>query len=147
MYITLIRHPDGRDAVRGELYIDGRLYCRTLEHRRYLIPELIYPLRVTQSPRFGRLLPLVSNVPGRSGIRIHRGTRPEHSTGCILVSAEDEVRLTELITQTQAQHEDIRINITHFTPPVPGYPEVDYNPHLHGDSLSAGRLVRYGADD
>jgi hypothetical protein len=31
----------------------------------------------------------VQNVPNRSGIRIHRGTKPEHSTGCILVVADN----------------------------------------------------------
>ena len=35
----------------------------------------------------------------RRGIRFHRGTRPEHSKGCILLSAGDEQRLTTLLQQ------------------------------------------------
>jgi hypothetical protein len=34
-------------------------------------------------------LPIVQNVPQRSGIRFHRGSKPEHSTGCILVVADN----------------------------------------------------------
>ena len=33
---------------------------------------------------------IVQNVPNRSGIRFHRGTKPEHSTGCILVVANNK---------------------------------------------------------
>jgi hypothetical protein len=36
----------------------------------------------------------VQNVPNRSGIRIHRGTNPEHSTGCILVVADNKQKGT-----------------------------------------------------
>ena len=34
---------------------------------------------------------------GRQGIRFHRGTKPEHSTGCILVVADNPSRSRELI--------------------------------------------------
>lgn len=32
-------------------------------------------------------MPLIDNVPDREGIRIHMGSQPEHSTGCVLVDA------------------------------------------------------------
>ena len=51
--------------------------CPTLENLDKQIPALIYRVQVTMSPRFKRLLPLVCQVPGRAGIRIHRGTRPD----------------------------------------------------------------------
>lgn len=38
------------------------------------IPCGTYPLKLTHSPRFGRVLPLVENVPGFVGIRIHAGS-------------------------------------------------------------------------
>ena len=37
---------------------------------------------------------IVQNVPNRSGIRIHRGTKPEHSTGCVLVVADNKQKGT-----------------------------------------------------
>ena len=34
-----------------------------------------------------KLMPEICEVPEREGIRIHTGTVPEHSTGCVLVTA------------------------------------------------------------
>lgn len=39
---------------------------------------------------------IVHNVPGRSGILIHRGAKPSHSQGCILVAG----RLSNITTDT-----------------------------------------------
>ena len=89
MYIRLIRNQSQGSAITGRLVINGRWFCNTLERVGYQIPAICYPIRVTQSPRFKRLLPIVQNVPQRSGIRFHRGTKPEHSTGCILVVADN----------------------------------------------------------
>ena len=88
MYIKLIRNEPRGNAITGRLVIDGRWYCDTLERVGYQIPPLCYHVAVTMSPKFKRRLPIVQNVPGRSGIRIHRGTKPQHSTGCILVVAD-----------------------------------------------------------
>ena len=89
----LVRLPiaENSDAVRGRLWVyipqvGWMLICNTLENKRYLIPEGTYPISTTLSPKFKRYLPLLSNVKNRSGIRIHRGTKPEHSRGCILVN-------------------------------------------------------------
>ena len=89
MYIRLIRNKANGSAITGRLVIDGRWFCNTLERKGVEIPALCYHVAVTQSPRFKRLLPIVQNVPQRSGIRIHRGTKPEHSTGCILVLGDN----------------------------------------------------------
>ena len=103
MYIRLIRNKPHGNAITGRLVIDGRWYCNTLERVGYQIPALCYHVAVTQSPKFKRLLPLVTGVPRtgdkamRQGIRIHRGTKPEHSTGCILVVADNPSRARELI--------------------------------------------------
>ena len=85
--------------------------CDTLENADYLVPALIYKVQVTQSPRFKRPLPILIQVPGRSGIRFHRGTRPEHSKGCILISASDEQLLTARWLAEQSAHEEIRLEI------------------------------------
>ena len=89
MYIRLIRNEAKGNAITGRLVIDGRWFCYTLERNGVEIPALCYHVCVTQSPRFKRLLPIVQNVPQRSGIRFHRGSKPEHSTGCILVVADN----------------------------------------------------------
>ena len=85
--------------------------CPTLENLDKQIPALIYRIQVTMSPRFKRLLPLVCQVPGRAGIRIHRGTRPEHSAGCILVPPAQEQLLTARLLAEQQSHEEIRLEI------------------------------------
>lgn len=116
MYLELIRNKPHGSAITGRLVIDGRWFCDTLEHVGYQILPLCYPVKVTRSPKFKRLLPLVSNVPQRSGIRFHRGTRPEHSTGCILLSKDKEIELTQLILQAQNSHEEIILEVTDFRP-------------------------------
>ena len=116
MYLELIRNKPHGSAITGRLVIDGRWLCDTLERVGYQILPLCYPVKVTRSPKFKRLLPLVSNVPQRSGIRFHRGTRPEHSTGCILLSKDKEIELTQLILQAQNSHEEIILEVTDFRP-------------------------------
>ena len=116
MYICLYRNAPQGSAITGRLVINGRYFCNTLERVGYQIPALCYPVRVTHSPKFKRLLPIVQNVPGRSGIRFHRGTKPEHSTGCILLSdRETENKFTNLLLNTQA-HEEILLEVTDFRP-------------------------------
>ena len=108
--IRLTRISREGKAVRGRLRFEGREIA-TLENADYIIPNGTYEVRVTWSPRFKRMLPLVMQVPGRSGIRFHRGTRPEHSKGCILVSAAMEQQLTAEWLALQASNEPIKIII------------------------------------
>jgi len=129
MYYKLIRQPAEGKAVRGTLYQTEHRYsgsageykeyltpiCETLENADYLVPALIYKIQVSKSPKFQRLLPLLEQVPGRSGIRIHRGTKPEHSKGCILVSPADEQELTSRFLAEQQSHEECRLEICNFT--------------------------------
>ena len=104
-----VSHRFSRSAGKYQEYLT--LVCETLENADYLIPALIYSVQVTQSPRFKRLLPILQQVPGRTGIRVHRGTKPEHSKGCILVSAEDEQKLTALWLNEQQDHQEIKLEI------------------------------------
>ena len=108
--ILLTRISREGKAVRGKMRVNGRDIA-TLENADYIIPIGTYPLSVTFSPRFKRMLPLIGNVPGRSGIRFHRGTKPEHSKGCILVSAANEQELTAKWLALQASNEPIKITI------------------------------------
>ena len=108
--IHLIRKSKDGKAVRGIMRVDGQEIA-TLENDDYIIPCGTYPIAVTWSPKFKRMLPIVLNVPGRNGIRVHRGTRPEHSRGCILVSAATEQELTAKWLALQASKEPIKITI------------------------------------
>ena len=108
--IRLTRISREGKAVRGKMRVNGRDIA-TLENADYIIPVGTYPVLVTFSPRFQRNLPLIGNVPSRSGIRIHRGTKPEHSKGCILVSAAMEQQLTAEWLALQASNEPIKIII------------------------------------
>lgn len=75
-------------AVIGRMTLpvpDGAVTIDTLENADFLIPAGTYPLRMTWSPKFKKPLPQIMDVPDRDGIRIHMGTKPEHSTGCVLV--------------------------------------------------------------
>ena len=116
MYIKLIRNQPKGNALTGRLVIDGRWFCDTLERVGYQIPALCYHVAVTMSPKFKRRLPIVQNVPQRSGIRFHRGTKPEHSTGCVLVPADKECLLTYKIVKAQQAHEEIILEVTDFRP-------------------------------
>jgi hypothetical protein len=116
MYIKLYRNAPKGSAITGRLVIDGRWFCNTLERVGFQILALCYPVRVTQSPKFKRLLPIVQNVPQRSGIRFHRGTKPQHSTGCILVPADKETQLTNLILKAQKANEEIILEVIDYSP-------------------------------
>ena len=125
MYYKLLRQPPKDNSVPGKLYwtshyinkrtgeLVERLHyiCDTLENADKLIPALIYRVQVTQSPRFKRLLPILCQVPGRTGIRFHRGSLPEHSRGCILVSAINEQLLTSRWLDEQTAQEETRLEI------------------------------------
>ena len=128
-YYKLIRQPADGKAVRGTIYQTEHRYsgsageykeyltpiCDTLENADHLVPALIYKVAVTMSPKFKRLLPVLEQVPGRSGIRFHRGTKPEHSKGCILVSPAYEQELTARFLAEQRSHEDCRLEICNYT--------------------------------
>ena len=93
--LTLTRTSKQGNAVRGSILLPFTQYpcsdreeqdiaIKTLENADFIIPAGTYPLKRTYSFKFKKLMPLVDEVPDRSGIRIHRGTKPERSQGCIL---------------------------------------------------------------
>ena len=76
----------------GELYVDGAFECHILEdaerdlkiYGETAIPKGSYNLVITPSNRFKRDLPLLENVPGYTGIRIHPGNHAGNTEGCLL---------------------------------------------------------------
>lgn len=87
------------------MFVDGEYFCDTLEDTnrglndsmttaeilkrkvkgKTAIPRGTYEVRLTMSPRFKRVMPLLMNVKGFEGVRIHSGNTPEDTEGCILV--------------------------------------------------------------
>ena len=90
MLITLRREEPRGKAVFGRLVVDGGMLAMdTLENLTYAIPDGFYRVRMTYSPRFQEVLPILDGVIGRTGIRIHAGNTIEHTEGCILVGDAD----------------------------------------------------------
>ena len=86
------------------------------------IPAGIYKVTVNLSPAKRRMLPRLLDVPGFSGILIHRGNTKSDRSGCILVgenkvkgkvinSTPYEKRLVEILTEAQEHGEEIKIEI------------------------------------
>lgn len=107
--LKLIRtHRQGK-AVTGTLDIQlglDILRCHTLENADFLIPAGKYPLRITYSPRFQKHMPEICDVPEREGIRIHTGSIPEHSTGCVLLTPFGRANLESFIHNFNKHHDD-----------------------------------------
>lgn len=93
MRLTLKRNGSNKQATIGKLYVDDVFFCYTLEDvqravkikHESAIPKGTYKVIISMSPRFKRLLPLLINVPGFDGIRIHPGNTAQDTDGCILV--------------------------------------------------------------
>lgn len=116
MRLTLKRIANRKDYCIGKLYINGKYFCDTLEDRdrglddsmtedeikqskikeQTAIPVGIYTVLLTYSPKYKRIMPLINNVKGYSGIRIHSGNSSKDTEGCLLVGKNTVVgRLTD----------------------------------------------------
>ena len=73
MLIKLIRNKPKGQAIFGRLFVDGAYFCDTLEHTQHAILAGFYRVRITFSPRFQELLPILDGVIGRTGIREREG--------------------------------------------------------------------------
>lgn len=116
MRLTLKRIANKDNYCIGKLYINGKYFCDTLEDRdrglddsmtveeilsmkKYgetAIPCGIYTVLLTYSPKYKKIMPLINNVKGYSGIRIHSGNSSKDTLGCLLVGKNTVVgRLTD----------------------------------------------------
>jgi hypothetical protein len=125
----------------GNLYIDDQFFCNTLEDKNRdlnkngrfdngemkvygetCIPFGKYKVTINMSPKFGRELPRLIDVPSFEGVLIHRGNTAEDSAGCILVgenkvtgkvlnSTPYEERLVKVIKEAITHGEEVTIEI------------------------------------
>lgn len=113
--LYLKRETAGADGTRGLLITPWGGKYPSVEPRpnqgKGAIPAGRYRVVVTHSPRFKKDLPLLVNVRGFDGIRIHGGTKPEHSAGCICIPAKEVQGLTNNIKKCYDGKEDVFITI------------------------------------
>ena len=87
------------------------------------IPYGTYNITITYSPKFKKNLPLVNNVKGFDGIRIHSGNTPKDTSGCILpgfnkikgqvINSKDTTeKLIALINTALSKGEKVTLEIT-----------------------------------
>ncbi len=103
MKLDLKRYAFTPECTLGELSVDGEKLCYTLEdayreteepvakwkiYGKTAIPKGTYIVQITFSNRFKKDLPLLLDVPGFSGIRIHAGNTDKDTEGCILVGGK-----------------------------------------------------------
>ena len=96
MKMVIISSPSSAECTMGKLSIDGVFFCHTLEDvvrsvkikGMTAIPAGIYEVIINNSGRFGRPMPLLLDVPGYAGVRIHVGNSAKDTEGCILVGYE-----------------------------------------------------------
>ena len=87
------------------------------------IPYGTYNVTITYSPRFKRNLPLINNVKGFEGIRVHNGNTPQDSSGCVLlgfnkikgqvINSKDTVnKFIDIVQKVLNKGEKVTITIT-----------------------------------
>lgn len=103
----------------GKLHINDVYFCDTLEDKvvdvdksgkidngevkiygQTAIPYGKYKVVLSYSPKFGRIMPRILDVPGFNGILIHIGNTIKDTSGCILVGRNKTVGMVNESTTT-----------------------------------------------
>lgn len=119
MKLKVVREIFGTTEILGSLYVDEKFFSYTCEdvnrdkkvYGATCIPYGSYKVKVTQSARFKRLVPLVWNTNSDlsvmnqggdkwEGIRIHGGNTHHNTHGCILVGSSRSVNKAHSVYKT-----------------------------------------------
>jgi hypothetical protein len=147
MQISIKRQPSACGCTLSTWYVNGQFQCYGLEdvvrgpseakvYGQTAIPAGTYVVLVTMSSRFKRLLPLLTDLPGKRtlfgslpigecGVRIHPGNYARDTEGCLLPGtsmgadrasvANSRVAFEALFAKIQAaaaKHEPIKLTIS-----------------------------------
>lgn len=131
LHIRVQRLPGGKGCTLSEWFVDGRWECYGVEDvvrtgakvaGQTAIPAGTYQVVNTYSPRFKKYLPLLLNVPGYAGIRIHSGNTAADTEGCLLPGrtllqdgtgvGESRLAFEALFAKIKASEEHERIYLT-----------------------------------
>ena len=111
MRIELVRIAFKDTYTIGKLYVDDTYFSDVLEDvdrgldssmleseilkrkvkGQTAIPTGHYVINITYSPKYKRMMPLLLDVKGFSGIRIHSGNTAKDTEGCLLVGKNKQV--------------------------------------------------------
>lgn len=124
MNITLSRHIKSASYTLGALAVAGAAYftveptvrpltdctkttCVGKIDGKTAIPAGRYEIKDTYSPKYGKNVLELQNVPGFQGIRIHSGNTAEDTEGCIILgearTKDGVARSREAMTKFNAQ--------------------------------------------
>lgn len=107
MLLKLIRNAPQGKALFGQLYVDGKSFCDTLENTDYAIPTGFYRLRVTFSPRWQVLLPILDGVWGYRKSKVESQKSKVNETS---VAVSPDFKHSTLDIQHSTQRTGIRIH-------------------------------------
>lgn len=112
MKLVLTRKVYTTRSTIGDLTVDGKFLCHILEDP--VRPEKIkgltaitagtYQIIISWSPRFRQRMPLLENVPGFEGIRIHPGNTPADTEGCLLPG---RTRATDRVNASRDAYQEL----------------------------------------
>lgn len=104
LLVIIKRMVFSKKSTIAELWVNGIFFCHILEdvdrglHQRMSLAEIqaikvakqtaiprgMYHCKMTMSPRFGKMMPEILNVPCFVGARMHAGNYADNTEGCPL---------------------------------------------------------------
>lgn len=108
MHIIIQRTSTNSNSITGELYVDGKYVCQTLE-----LPQKDNKTDISSIPagNYGGILRYdhadkwrieLTDTPSRTHIQIHIGNYPSNSKGCILVGEKVDTNNNTILNSTVA---------------------------------------------
>lgn len=121
MKLKLVRKYRKETYTIGKLYVDDVYFCDVIEDKdrgldesmsladimvkkRYgetAIPYGTYSVVITYSPKYKKMMPLIKDVKGFVGIRIHSGNTAKDTLGCLIIGKNTKVGM---VTESRATY-------------------------------------------